>query len=68
MATRLKLRIKRAALASLIEAQRNAMPREQYTHLRRFAETKKASELTPWDLFEVSTWLECMPCDFVALD
>tara|TARA_A100001037_G_scaffold281010_1_gene284292 strand:- start:588 stop:782 length:195 start_codon:yes stop_codon:yes gene_type:complete len=64
----MKLRIKRDALSSLIEAQRDALPREQYTHLLRFAQTKKASDLTPWDLFEVSTWLKCMPSDFVTLD
>ena len=51
-----------------IEAQRDVLPREQYTHLLRFAQTKKASDLTPWDLFEVSTWLKCMPSDFVTLD
>ena len=61
------LRIKRDVLASLIESKRDTLPQDQYNYLRRFAETKRASELTPMELFEVSTWLNCLPNDFVSI-
>ena len=44
-----------------IAAARSRLPKDEYLYLMRVAKEKRGDDLTAMQLFEISTWLECLP-------